>query len=43
MKKKEKKTIKYGLDTGDILKTYFSIRAQKIFYDDYLHRETNVG
>lgn len=39
----KKKGIKYGLDTRDILKTYFSIRAQKIFYDYYLHRETNVG
>lgn len=38
-----KKGIKCGLDRGEIIKTYYSTRAQKILCDYYLHRETNIG
>lgn len=42
---RKKRAIKCGLDRGEIIKTYSSVRALKFFffYDYDLRRETNIG
>lgn len=37
------KGIKCGQNYGKLLGHFYLLRAQKVFYDYYLHRETNVG